>query len=78
VSLPVVFKPAALAEIEAAYAWYELQASGLGAGFLRRVKLTELSISREPCSVVSTIGAIQRSGPMRLRERDRRMTAAPL
>lgn len=47
-SLPVIFKPAALAEIEAATAWYELQAVGLGAEFLRRVKLTERSIAREP------------------------------
>ena len=47
-SLPVIFQPAALAEIDAAFAWYELQASGVGAEFLRRVKLTELSIAREP------------------------------
>lgn len=47
-SLPVIFKPAALAEIETAHAWYELQAAGLGAEFLRRVKLMERNISREP------------------------------
>lgn len=47
-SLPVVFSPAALTEIEAAFAWYELQASGLGVEFLRRVKLMEPNISREP------------------------------
>lgn len=47
-SLPVVFSPAALADVESAFAWYELQASGLGAEFLRRVKLMELNISREP------------------------------
>lgn len=47
-SLKVHFKPAALAEIESAHAWYELQAAGLGAEFLRRVKLAELKIAREP------------------------------
>ena len=47
-SLTVAFKPAALDEIESAYAWFELQAAGLGAEFLRRVKLAELNISREP------------------------------
>ncbi len=47
-SLPVIFQPAALAEIDAAFAWYELQASGVGAEFLRRVKLMELGIARDP------------------------------
>lgn len=48
IGLPVIFKPSALAEIEAGYGWYELQATGLGAEFLRRVKLLELGISRDP------------------------------
>lgn len=47
-SLEVVFKPAALDDIESATNWYELQATGLGAEFLRRVKLAERNISREP------------------------------
>lgn len=47
-TLPVIFQPAALAEIDAAFAWYELQASGVGAEFLRRVKLMELGIARDP------------------------------
>jgi plasmid stabilization system protein ParE len=39
-SLPVAFKPAALAEFEEAVAWYETQRPGLGEEFKLEVKAT--------------------------------------
>ena len=39
-SLPVIFKPAALAEFEEAVAWYEAQRPGLGKEFKLEVKTT--------------------------------------
>jgi plasmid stabilization system protein ParE len=48
VSLPVTFSAAAQDEIEAAYAWYEAQATGLGADFLRRIKRVETRLALEP------------------------------
>ncbi len=39
-SLPVAFKPAALAEFEEAVAWYESQRPGLGEEFKLEVKST--------------------------------------
>lgn len=37
-SLPVIFRPAALAEFEEAVAWYEAQRAGLGEDFKLEVK----------------------------------------
>ena len=39
-SLPVIFKPAALAELEEAVVWYETQRLGLGEEFKLEVKAT--------------------------------------
>jgi plasmid stabilization system protein ParE len=48
VNLPVSFSAAAQADIELAHAWYEAQGTGLGADFLRRVKLVEARLGAEP------------------------------
>lgn len=49
-TLPVEFRSEARAEVEAAFAWYERQAVGLGQEFSRAVEAAIDSISRRPAS----------------------------
>jgi plasmid stabilization system protein ParE len=48
VSLPVVTRPAAAAEIETAYRWYEKEREGLGSEFLEAVEKMVKSIAENP------------------------------
>jgi plasmid stabilization system protein ParE len=48
VSLPVIFKPAALVEFEEAVVWYEAQRPGLGEEFKLEVKATLQRALRNP------------------------------
>ena len=47
-SLPVVTWPAAAAEIETAYRWYEKEREGLGAEFLEAVEKMVKAIAENP------------------------------
>ena len=47
-SLPVVTRPAAAAEIETAYRWYEKERSGLGSEFLEAVDKIVKMIAENP------------------------------
>lgn len=44
----VRFTPAAELDLSDAFAWYETQATGLGAEFLRQVSVQEARLSRDP------------------------------
>jgi plasmid stabilization system protein ParE len=48
VSLPVVTRPAAAAEIETAYRWYEKEREDLGSGFLDSVEKIVQTIAENP------------------------------
>jgi toxin ParE1/3/4 len=48
VSLPVVTRPSAAAEIETAYRWYEKERSGLGSEFLEAVDKIVKTIAENP------------------------------
>jgi plasmid stabilization system protein ParE len=48
VSLPVVTRPAAAAEIETAYRWYEKERVGLGTAFLETVDKIVKEIAENP------------------------------
>jgi plasmid stabilization system protein ParE len=48
VSLPVVTRPAAAAEIETAYRWYEKEREGLGSEFLEAVEKMVKAIAENP------------------------------
>jgi plasmid stabilization system protein ParE len=48
VSLPVVTRPAAAAEIETAYRWYENEREGLGSEFLEAVEKIVKGIAENP------------------------------
>jgi len=48
VSLPVATRPAAAAEIEAAYRWYEKKREGLGSEFLEAVDKMVNAIAENP------------------------------
>jgi plasmid stabilization system protein ParE len=48
VSLPVLTRPAAAAEIEAAYRWYEKEREGLGSEFLEAVDKMVNAIAENP------------------------------
>jgi len=45
---PVLFTPAAEADVEEAFAWYEAQRPGLGERFLRALDVTMASIEEHP------------------------------
>jgi hypothetical protein len=47
-SEPPILLPAAKADVEAAYLWYENQLLGLGMEFLRCVEASLLSVQRSP------------------------------
>ena len=47
-SLPVVTRPAAAAEIETAYRWYEKERAGLGSEFLEAVDKLVRTIAENP------------------------------
>ena len=47
-SLPVVTRPAAAAEIETAYRWYEKERAGLGSEFLEAVDRPVSTIAENP------------------------------
>ena len=47
-SLPVVTRPAAAAEIETAYRWYEKEREGLGSEFLEAVEKLVKAIAENP------------------------------
>lgn len=47
-SYKVRFVPAVQLDLAEAYAWYEEQATGLGAEFLRQVSIQEARLSRNP------------------------------
>lgn len=47
-TLRVIFKPDAEAEIEQAHAWYEQRTAGLGDEFLRCVDACIASVQRNP------------------------------
>jgi len=48
VSLPLVTRPAAAAEIETAYRWYEKEREGLGSEFLEAVEKMVKAIAEDP------------------------------
>jgi plasmid stabilization system protein ParE len=48
VSRPLILRPAAEDDVEAAYRWYEEQSPGLGAEFLRSVEAALASVERNP------------------------------
>jgi toxin ParE1/3/4 len=48
VSLPVAIRPAAAAEIETAYRWYEKERTGLGSEFLEAVNKLVNTIAENP------------------------------
>ena len=45
---PPIFRPAAAADVEDAFRWYERQRAGLGEEFLGAVKRTQDSIAENP------------------------------
>ena len=45
---PVIFRPAAAADIEDAYVWYERRRQGLGDEFLLAVQSAQLVLSERP------------------------------
>jgi plasmid stabilization system protein ParE len=45
---PVLFRPAAAADVEDAYNWYEQQRDGLGREFLAEVRRCVLALQRRP------------------------------
>ncbi|HET7230416.1 MAG TPA: type II toxin-antitoxin system RelE/ParE family toxin [Longimicrobium sp.] len=47
-SRPLILRPVAEDDVEAAYRWYEEQSPGLGAEFLRSVEVGLASIERNP------------------------------
>ena len=47
-SLPVITRPAAASEIEAAYRWYEKEREGLGSEFLEAVDKMVKAIAENP------------------------------
>ena len=47
-SLPVVIRPAAAAEIETAFRWYEKEREGLGSKFLEAVDKMVKAIAENP------------------------------
>ena len=47
-TLPVVFRPAAQEEFDAAVAWYESQRPGLGGDFVAQVKHILVTIANHP------------------------------
>ena len=47
-SRPLILRPAAEEDVEAAYLWYEEQSPGLGAEFLRSVEAALASVERNP------------------------------
>ena len=47
-SRPLILRPAAEGDVEAAYRWYEEQSPGLGAEFLRSVEAALASVERNP------------------------------
>ena len=47
--------------MQEAFVWYEAQATGLGADFLRGVASVEAQLSREPASYVAVRGQIRRA-----------------
>ena len=47
--MKVLIEPEAEAEIEAAAAWYQLEAPGLGNEFLRAVQAAIAALGRQPC-----------------------------
>lgn len=47
-SLPLVTRPAAAAEIETAYRWYEKEREGLGSEFLEAVEKMVKAIAEDP------------------------------
>jgi plasmid stabilization system protein ParE len=67
-SLPVVFKPAALAEFEAAVAWYETQQPGLGEEFKLEVKATLKRAVTNPGLFQSVRGRAQKARVRRFKK----------
>lgn len=45
---PVIFRPAAAADVEAAFGWYEEKRAGLGHEFLDVVAAAEVAVSERP------------------------------
>ena len=60
-SVAVRYKAAARADIRQAVVWYEAQATGLGAEFMRSVALVEAQLSREPALYAPVRGPIRRA-----------------
>jgi len=52
---PVIFRPAAAADVEDAYRWYEAQQAGLGEEFLAAVRIIIESITANPKYFLSFI-----------------------
>jgi len=55
----LVFRPAAAADVEEAFLWYEAQRPGLGAEFLRAIEEVSRTILQAPPipSSIATLGA---------------------
>jgi plasmid stabilization system protein ParE len=45
---PVLFRPAAAADVEDAYNWYEQQRDGLGSEFLAELRRSVVALQRRP------------------------------
>ena len=56
----VEFQPAARQEIQQAFAWYEMQRTGLGAEFLRTVATARDELARDAERYPTTRGSFQR------------------
>lgn len=57
---PPVFRPAAAADVEDAYLWYEAQRAGLGGEFLQVVAVAVEAVRLHPLSAPLVHGGIRR------------------
>lgn len=60
-SLPVIFRAAALADVEQAYAWYEERLPGLGRSFMDELEKIHAHIQRNPQLFGKVRGPVRRA-----------------
>jgi hypothetical protein len=60
--MKVLIEPEAEAEIEAAAAWYQLEAQGFGNEFMRAVQTAVSTLGRQPMAFAIAYGRIRRIG----------------
>jgi plasmid stabilization system protein ParE len=58
---PIVLRPEALADLEAATAWYESQLPGLGDAFLQRIEERMRAIADSPSVFPAVLESIRRA-----------------